>query len=165
MNLLSDFNFRIFFFNILSIQYVESLDWMTWHYSAYIHTDIDTYEIIHAEGNNSQHSLMNVVNESMCFLWVYCWLCDESSVAHTCAELRAFLLFPSLAPDLPPTMGSWPWRLTPAWTPVLHDKLAANIYECINACFARAYCFLCDVWALPAFHCNPLAFIRHTVFM
>lgn len=95
----------------------------------------DMYCIIESNNSTSQHSLMNIVNES-----VVNWLCDERSVAHcpyTCAELRAFHLFPSLAPDLPPTMGSWPRRLTPARTPALPDTVAADIYECISARLAR----------------------------
>lgn len=107
--------------------------------SAYIHTDkwhmsvlcINCHLQKKSKSSDSQHFLVCVL--------VFCWLCDESHVAHTSAELRAFHLFPSLAPDLPPTMGSWPQRLTPVRTPALPDTVAADIYECTDACFARRH--------------------------
>lgn len=144
MNISVSLNWKYWFCSIFFIMW-NILTNLTWHYCAYIHTDIWHTCMCHclesAESNSSasQHSLVNIVNERVCVLWVYCWLCDESSVAHTCAELRAFHLFPSLAPDLPPTMGSWPRRLTPARTPALPDTVAADIYECIDTRFARRH--------------------------
>ena len=90
------------------------------------------------------------------------WEQAGSLCPHTCAELRAFHLFPSLAPDLPPTMGSWPRRLTPARTSALPDTAAAHMYECINARFAHTHVHIVRFDPLSACHCDTLAFIKHT---
>lgn len=116
----------------------------------------DIQKIIHTQSINSQHYMMNIVNESVCAVGVVLlvwWEQRGSLCPSTCAELRAFHLFPSLAPDLPPTMGSWPRRLTPARTPRHSGCRHVWMRKRALCTYTHAYCFLCvrsDLF-LPAY--------------
>lgn len=95
--------------------------WLTGLKFPYIYADL-TYISCHNQIIMHDLSMCSHIQAAELSEWVRA-SCgrDGSSAAHTCAELRAFRLFPGLAPDLPPTMGSWPRRLTPARTPALPD--------------------------------------------
>lgn len=88
----------------------------------------------------------NLMNENVCPVVVVWWGQPGSFCSCTCAELRAFHLFPSLTPDLPATKGVVAVVSDPG-----SNSCPARHSGCRHACLhkftictnAHAYCFLC----------------------